>query len=257
MKTVRILMLTTILVLLPVLLCSCVECLHTNTETVTVMEATCLTDGVSKTLCKDCGDIINIDKITAFGHQETILCAVAATCVQDGLTEGRRCTICDEVFVEQTTISAIGHIESSWIIDKTPTETENGKKHTECTVCGQILDWDILDYLSHTHNYVNGLCECGAFDANFDLDQPSQPEDNTVTYTITVVDQNGAPVAGTPVQLFVGDICFIPRVTDANGVVVFDIEPADYSVSLPTEDINQVYYFNGASTELTIVLTKN
>ena len=105
-------------------------------------------------------------------------------------------------------------------------------------------------------------CACGAFDPNFDPfapdkdDKPDNSDKNTVTYTVTVIDQDGAPVANTPVQLCVGDLCLTPRVTDANGVVVFDIEPADYSVKIPLpEYIGQVYYFNGSSTELTITIT--
>ena len=112
----------------------------------------------------------------------------------------------------------------------------------------------------HTHSYVNGQCECGEFDPDFDpfaSDEDNKPDDsnkNTVTYTVTVVDQNGAPVAETPVQLCVGDICLTPRLTDANGVVVFNIEPADYSVKLPLYS-GLVFYFDGDSTELTITLT--
>lgn len=118
------------------------------------------------------------------------------------------------------------------------------------------------DYNAHTHVYVDNQCECGEFDPDFDPfapdknDKPDNSDKNTVTYTVTVVDQDGAPVAETPVQLCVGDVCLTPRVTDANGVVVFDIEPAAYSVKLPLYD-GLVFYFDGDSTELTITLTAN
>ena len=118
------------------------------------------------------------------------------------------------------------------------------------------------DEPTHTHVYVDNQCACGAFDPNFDPfapdenDKPGNSDENTVTYTVTVVDQDGAPVADTPVQLCVGDICLTPRVTDANGIVVFDIEPATYSVKLPVYD-GLVFYFDGDSTELTITLTAN
>lgn len=115
---------------------------------------------------------------------------------------------------------------------------------------------------THTHVYVDNQCECGAFDPNFDPfapdenDKPGNSDKNTVTYTITVVDQDGAPVADTPVQLCVGDICLTPRVTGANGVVVFDIKPAEYSVKIPLDEYEGlVFYFDGDSTELTITVT--
>ena len=57
-------------------------------------------------------------------------------------------------------------------------------------------------------------------------------------WTITVVDQNGAPVAGAKVQMCSGSNCFMPKTTDANGTVVFaDFVTAEYHVqinSLPT-----------------------
>ena len=113
----------------------------------------------------------------------------------------------------------------------------------------------------HTHSYVNGLCECGTIDPSLleDLDKPNQPEKNTVTYTVTVVDQDGAPVVGAAVQLCVGNICRLPSPTDANGVAVFDFEPADYSVKVTVSGYTceDYYYFDTNSTELNIVLTKN
>ena len=116
------------------------------------------------------------------------------------------------------------------------------------------------DEPTHTHVYVDNQCECGEFDPDFDPfapgenDNPGNSDKNTVTYTVTVVDQDGAPVADTPVQLCVGDLCLTPRKTGANGVVVFDIEPATYSVKLPVYD-GLVFYFDGDSTELTITVT--
>ena len=126
--------------------------------------------------------------------------------------------------------------------------------------CGGGNQTETPDEPTHTHVYVDNQCECGAFDPNFDPfapdenDKPGNSDKNTVTYTVTVVDQDGAPVAGTPVQLCVGDLCLTPRVTGANGIVVFDIEPATYSVKLPVYD-GLVFYFDGDSTELTITVT--
>ena len=116
---------------------------------------------------------------------------------------------------------------------------------------------------THTHSYVDGKCECGEFDPNFDindLDKPGEPDDNTVTYTVTVVDQDGAPVVGVYVQMCVGDLCKLPMPTNANGVVVFeDFDPADYSVKVNGAigyTVEESYHFAADSTELTITLTK-
>lgn len=52
--------------------------------------------------------ITQIEKIPALGHTEVVDKAVDATCTSSGLTEGRHCSTCGEVFTAQTVIPA-GH----------------------------------------------------------------------------------------------------------------------------------------------------
>ena len=118
---------------------------------------------------------------------------------------------------------------------------------------------------THTHSFVEGKCSCGESDPNYtpvipDDDTPDNPVDNTVTYTVTVVDQDGAPVVGAAVQLCVGDLCKLPCPTDASGVSVFEnFEPADYSVKVTVSGytVEEYYHFDTDSTELTITVTAN
>ena len=62
-----------------------------------------------------------------------------ATCTETGLTEGTRCSECGTAIVEQKIIEKKSHTEGEWITDKEPTETETGKKHQVCAVCGGTL----------------------------------------------------------------------------------------------------------------------
>ena len=67
--------------------------------------------------CKEC----DYTEGEALGHTEVIDARVEATCTGTGLTEGKHCSVCNEVLVAQETISALGH------------NYENG----ECARCGE------------------------------------------------------------------------------------------------------------------------
>lgn len=61
-------------------------------------------------------------KIDALGHTEVIDEAVAPTCTETGITEGKHCSVCNEVLVAQTEAPALGH---------------NYVNHI-CTTCGDL-----------------------------------------------------------------------------------------------------------------------
>ena len=84
------------------------------------------------------------------------------------------------------------------------------------------------------------------------------PEPASVTYTVTVVDENNAPLAGATVQMCFGDFCKLPAPTDANGVATFEFEEADYTVKVSLEGYTGEDYYNFAAgeTTLTVQLTK-
>ncbi len=86
-------------------------------------------------------------------------------------------------------------------------------------------------------------------------------ESQKVTYTVTVKDQDGNPVAGVRVQLCEDDLCKLPKSTNENGVAAFEEAEGVYRAklaSLPegyTGDLETYHPFDG-KTELTITVTK-
>lgn len=78
-------------------------------------------------------------------------------------------------------------------------------------------------------------------------------------YTVTVVDESGAPISGAMVQLCL-DACY-PGVTDANGQAKYTVEEADYKVSFLTLPAGYTYSgdarefcFEKGSFDLTVTL---
>ena len=75
----------------------------------------------------------------ALGHTEVDLEAKAPTCTETGLTEGVKCSVCDEVLVAQEVVPAKGHTEvtdAAVAADCTNTGFTEGK---HCSVCNEVL----------------------------------------------------------------------------------------------------------------------
>ena len=84
-------------------------------------------------------------------HSEVIDTAVAATCTESGLTEGKHCSVCKVVLIAQNTIAALGHTE---VVDATvaATCTESGKTEgSHCSVCNEVIvAQEVIPALGHT-----------------------------------------------------------------------------------------------------------
>ena len=110
---------------------------HHWNEWVTVQDNTCTQAGIQEHNCS-CGEK-EVMEIPPLGHQEAIDPAVPPTCTEDGMSEGKYCTVCNAVLAEKTIVSAKGHIE---VIDAAVAATWSEMGLTEgkhCAVCDTVL----------------------------------------------------------------------------------------------------------------------
>ncbi len=147
---------------------------HTYVDTVT--PPTCTEQGCTTYTCR-CGDTYTSDETTSLGHTEVMDNAVAPTCTETGLSEGKHCSVCNEVLVEQTVVDALGHTANAPVVEnvKDATCTENGgyDEVVYCSVCDEELSRETktVDALGHTpkapvvENVKDATCtENGGYD---------------------------------------------------------------------------------------------
>ena len=176
---------------------------HTYTEKLTkkehsysavVTDPTCTLAGYTTYTCTACGHNYVADNKAPLGHTETTVSGKAPTCDEDGLTEGKVCTVCGETTVQQTVIPSSGHSDSdkNYICDvcgedlctdhnvvtipaKAPTCTETGlTEGKKCSICGEILLAQIeIPTVAHSYKatvtapdcenvgYTTYTCSCG------------------------------------------------------------------------------------------------
>ncbi len=115
-----------------------------NHTAYSVVEPTCTEAGFTIYTCSACSDTYTAGEVAALGHDYVTATTQEPTCTHEGLAT-TTCSRCD--YESVATIPALDHTESDWIIDTPASDTEEGSKHTECTVCGQTLKTETIPVL--------------------------------------------------------------------------------------------------------------
>ena len=115
-------------------------CEHVPAEAVTEDEvpATCTTAGSYSLVvyCTVCNEEISRETVVvdALGHTEETIPGKPATCTEDGLTDGVKCSVCGDIIKAQETINALGH---SYTVRYSFNEDYTKRLATyTCSLCG-------------------------------------------------------------------------------------------------------------------------
>ena len=103
-----------------------------------VTAPTCTEDGSSVITCTVCG-YSETATLPAIGHTEEVVPGTAATCTAEGLTDGKKCSVCGVVLAEGTKIEKTAHTEEIIPAVEPTTSEEGATEGKKCSVCGEIL----------------------------------------------------------------------------------------------------------------------
>ncbi len=121
---------------------------HNYTSKVTA--PTCEAEGYTTYTCIACGHSYDDDILSALGHKEVIIPAIPkTTCEDTGWTEGRKCSVCDKITLEQEELESSSHITGT-ITVVPPTCEEQGYTCYTCSVCPWKMMDNYVDALGHT-----------------------------------------------------------------------------------------------------------
>ena len=139
---------------------------HVEEETVTaqkiVKDPTCTENGIITYIANFKNNAFKpqtkiVDDKKATGHKVVVDQAKEATCTEDGLTEGKHCSVCKEVIKKQEVIPSTGHKEA---LDSAKEATCTNTGLTEgihCSICNKIIKkQEIIPALGH--DFKDGVC---------------------------------------------------------------------------------------------------
>lgn len=129
------------------------ECAHLNTEYVIVKASTCTEKGSSNKVCTDCDTVLEAIELDTVSHTEQLVSGKTPSCSAEGLTEGKKCSVCQTVLVAQEPIAKLAHTER--IIESVAaTCTASGRSAgKDCSACGStIVEPERIPALNHNES---------------------------------------------------------------------------------------------------------
>ncbi len=167
-------------------------------EGIVTSEATCKQEGAYAKVCLTCSETIDFI-IKKLPHTEEIINGYPATCTKDGLSDGVKCSACDDILVDQIIIPTDGHSYNAVVTN--PTCTEDGYTTYTCE-CGDSYVADYVD--ANGHDYASAVttsathlkegamtytCHCG--DSYTESIAKIEKHEHTAVVTAPTCTENG------------------------------------------------------------------
>ena len=137
---------------------------HSASEWIVDKAATETADGAKHKECTVCKKVLETATVPAAGSTHTH--SYGTDWMYDGTNHWHECQCGDKADIA-------AHSASEWIVDKAATETADGAKHKECTVCKKVLETATVPAAGSTHTHSYGTdwmydgtnhwheCKCG------------------------------------------------------------------------------------------------
>lgn len=136
---------------------------HTEGDWVVNREPTCTKSGSKQLMCTTCNGAIKSETLRKLGHTEVTVEGKAPTCTEEGLKEGKYCSVCKTTTVEQKTIAALGHTDGEAVEENRVEPTCNIDGACDlvvyCTVCKAEVSREtmVLTATGHTEEIVEAV----------------------------------------------------------------------------------------------------
>ena len=124
---------------------------HTHKYQSVLTAPTCTEKGYATYTCAICEDSYVADEVAALGHDLVTDAAIAVTCTESGLTEGKHCSRCDYK-IERQAIAALGHAWDAGKVTTAPTTEKEGVRTFTCTRC-ELTRTEPIDKLQATVSF--------------------------------------------------------------------------------------------------------
>ena len=140
---------------------TCTVCSHSYSDVIPMLShlyesivtlPTCEEEGYTTNTCKRCSNVVIDSYVSALGHTEVIDASVDATCTTTGLTEGKHCSVCNKILINQTIIPLLGHSYNTVVTN--PTCLDEGYTTYTCKRCSDTYVSNYVSALGHSYESV-------------------------------------------------------------------------------------------------------